>query len=428
MKLHSSIGLIVLLLLSPVTANAQKSTKSILTKAAQYVTRAEAAMKKATGILDKSADSNNGQPLDSAIQSAKNQAEQVKELLDKGEELLKSVPDSEADKSPVQKDFDAATTAYKDLLKRLEGATETIAQNDAKNAAGAANDQDTLDALADTLLKVSSDSRANKPDIARVDLYPQVKKDIEAMVAKYGQSKGSRGANRDFTATVIGLKNQFTAFETTIKTTYPKSKVEVIKAMIVNLRKELEIGKASDTFTAFLITIPSQIDSLQKNCHVYSAFVRDHPEYKPAIIDEANALIKLCQDETAKKERELIANNKVPASGYSGADKDTLIDFVRKNFLAKHPQAKIKRIVLEDNAWARITQWKWSSSLAWYKEDYSTMDAYVITAGENPEHVYNWGTPLLKDHMSGSQLRVVLPNSIAKPRDIFSILLASKLN
>ena len=427
MKIKVTLPVLLLLMTTPVVASAQKSTKSTLTRAAQYFTRTEAAIKKANGILDKSAEGNSGQILDSAIESATKQAEQAKELLDKGEELLKTVGDSEPEKAPVQKSFEEVTTSYNDLIKRLEGAKENVAKNDANNAAGAANDQDTLDALTDTLLKLGTDSRANKPDTERVDLYPQIKKDIEAMIAKYGQSKGSRGSNREFTGKVGELKVQFQSFETELKTVYPKKKTEVIKALISNLRKELEVGKNTDTFTAFLITIPSQIDSLQRNCHVYTAFAKDHADYKPALIDEANDLIKLCKEETAKKEKQIISNNQVPVAGYTGSDKDSLTEFIRSKFMAKHPGAKIKRIIIEDPTWTRFTEWKWSSSLAWCKQDVSTVDAYVITAGDKPEYCYIWGTPLIKDHMAGSQLKVAIPLEIAKPRDIFSIILSSKL-
>lgn len=428
MKIKVTLPVLLLLMTTPVVASAQKSTKSTLTRAAQYFTRTEAAIKKANGILDKSAEGNSGQILDSALKSATNQAEQAKELLDKGEELLKSVADSEPEKAPVQKSFEEVTTSYNDLIKRLEGAKENVAKNDANNAAGAANDQDTIEALTESLAGVRTNSLGgNKPNIELIDLYPQIKKDIEAMLAKYGESNGSVGSNREFTAKVKSLKTHLQSFETELKTVWTKKMTEKVQGYKKLLQHELEIGQNSDLFTAFQIGIPSAIDTLQRNCHVYTALGKDHPDYKPALIDEANALMKLCKEETAKKEKQIISENKVPTAGYTGADKDSLTEFVRTKFMAKHPGAKIKRIILEDSSWLRVTGWKWSSSLAWYKEDYSTTDAYVITASDKPEYCHIWGTPLVKNHMSGSQLQIVIPNDISKPYDIFSIILSSKL-
>jgi hypothetical protein len=103
-----------------------------------------------------------------------------------------------------------------------------------------------------------------------------------------------------------------------------------------------------------------------------------------------------------------------------------LVEFIRSRFAAKHPQSKIKRVIIKTSNWARLTSWKWSSNLSWYKEDVSTVDAIVFTAGDNPEHVYMWPTPLVRDHMQGGKQVVYLPNTLGKP-DITMILLAGKL-
>lgn len=418
----------VMLLVASASAFAQlPKLNSDLKKAAQYVTRANSALDKATSIMDKSAENNGGQIIDSAIQSATNQVNDAKELLDKCKELLDGVSSSEIGKSVVQGDYDKAVERHENVLKRLSGAKDVVKDADANMTAGAQADTLVVEALTEEMKKLSADSRADEPDLSRIDRWPQIKKDIEKLLEKYTQTKGSRGENREFVGKVYGLKGPYSMFVSDLKTSIPNKQIDSIKGGMETLRGQLKAASETDLYSKFRTVIPSMVKVLENRCHVFTALCKDNPLYQPGLLEEVKKLKQECKEAAAKREADIINSNEPPTDGYTGGDRDALVSAVKSAFQKANPSAKIVKVILEDPTWTRFISWKWSSSLAWYKEDITTLDAYVVIAGEKKEHVYIWATPLVKDNLQGGTMRVIAAKGLGKPEDPAGVYLANKL-
>lgn len=376
-------------------------------------------MSKATSILDKSEQ-------DSAIQSAQNQLDQAEDHLEKATTELSEVADSEAGKAEVKKLLDEAKSTFDGLKERIGKAKGAVAKNDENNSKGAANDATTIDALGDTISKMAAFARSVTPNMEIISLWPQVKKDAESMIAKYGDSKGSRGSNREFVFKVAALKRDYNSFQSDIKGPFTKRMAANIIAGIGHIQGYIKNAQQTSNFSYFLELIPRSEQQLRDCMDTYTLLGTGHADFSQDVLDQAEAQFVATKEAAKKLEQEIIASNVVPKEEYTGSDLGSLKATLKAKFQEANPKAKILKVIIEDPAWTRMTSWKWSDSLAWYKEDISTIDCYVIIAGEDPAQAYIFGTPFIRDHMQGSVTRVIVPKNVKKPSPNF-ILLASKV-
>lgn len=388
---------------------AQQSTE--VKRAIQYADRAKEAADRGNGILDKSIASKEV-ITDSARQSANTQLEKGVEDLQKAKDFLAKAEAGDSGRAEAEKAIAAAEEAVDSLKKRLSEASDQIKKNDELNASGADKDQKTIDALREVLPLLGNDCRGGRCDRARVDSWPQIKKDIEDLYARYGKAAGSRGANRDFVSSVKSLKNAYDSFVLDLEKNFNRKQQEFIAAFLKTLAEHVAIGNNSDLSTTFTILVPGIIRTLEDRLYVYEKLGKDQPGYDPAVIDKARAEIAAAREAARKHIEKIITGNEPPKEGYNGADKESLKAAVKSAFLKVHPKATIVKIILEDTGFLRVTSWKWSDSLAWYKEDVSTTDAYVLVADSNPKYVAIWGTPIVRNNMAGGAQSVIIPTDI----------------
>ncbi len=388
---------------------AQQSTE--VKRAIQYADRAKDAADRASGILDKSIASKEV-ITDSARQSANNQLEKGVEDLQKAKDFLAKAEAGDSGRAEAEKAIAAAQEAIDAVTKRMNEASEQIKKNDELNASGADKDQKTIDALREVLPLLGNDCRGGRCNRARVDSWPQIKKDIEDLYARYGKAAGSRGANRDFVSSVKSLKNAYDSFVFDLEKNFNRKQQEFIAAFLKTLAEYVDIGDDSDLSTTFRILVPDIIRTLEDRLYVYEKLGKDQPGYDPAVIDKARAEIAAAREAARKHIEKIIAGNEPPKEGYEGADKESLKAAVKSAFLKVHPKATIVKIILEDTGFLRVTSWKWSDSLAWYKEDVSTTDAYVLVADSDPKYVSIWGTPIVRNNMAGGAQSVIIPTDI----------------
>ncbi|MCU0317218.1 MAG: hypothetical protein MUC92_11565 [Fimbriimonadaceae bacterium] len=389
----------------------QQSTE--IKRAVQYADRAKDAAERAGGMLDKSIASKEV-ITDSARQSAENQLEKAVKDLEKAKDFLSKAEAGDSGRAEAEKAIAAAQEAIDGITKRLNDATEQIRKNDELNAGGADKDQKTIDALREVLPLLGNDCRANQVDRARVDNWPQIKKDIEDLHNRYGKAAGSRGSNRDFVNSVKALKSEFDQFKFDLEKNFNRKQKELLTTFQKKLAEHVEIGNASDLSTTFRIHVPSLIKILEDRIYVYERLGKDQPGFDPAIIESVKQDIAEAREAARKHMEKIIAGNEPPKEGYTGADKESLKAAVRSAFLKVHPKANIVKVILEDTGFLRVTSWKWSDSLAWYKEDISTTDAYVLVSTEEPKYVAIWGTPIVRNNMAGGAQSVIVPTDIKK--------------
>ncbi|HLO98091.1 MAG TPA: hypothetical protein VK171_05825 [Fimbriimonas sp.] len=390
-----------------------------LSKAKQYVTRAESAMNKATSILDKSEQ-------DSALQSAQNQLDQAEGHLGKAKTELDEVPDSESGKAEVKKLLDDANAAFDALKERINKARGNISKQDETNAQGAANDATTVEALSDTVAKMAVHARSITPNMEIMSLWPQVKKDTEAMLAKYGETKGSRGANREFVFKVGDLKSEYNKFQADIKGPFTKRMGNTILASIGHIQGYIKNAQQTSNFSYFIELIPRAERQLRDCMDTYVMLGTGHADFSQDILDQAEAQFVATKEAAKKLEQEIIATNVVPKEGYTGGDLGSLKATLTARFQEANPKAKILKVIIQDPNWTRTIAWKWDDRLFWYKEDSSILACSVIIAGDDPKQAYIFGTPFVRDHLQGGATKVVVPKNVKKPSPNF-ILLASKV-
>lgn len=388
---------------------AQQSTE--VKRAIQYADRAKDAADRASGILDKSIASKEV-ITDSARQSANNQLEKGVEDLQKAKDFLAKAEAGDSGRAEAEKAIAAAQEAIDAVTKRMNEASEQIKKNDELNASGADKDQKTIDALREVLPLLGNDCRGGRCNRARVDSWPQIKKDIEDLYARYGKAAGSRGSNRDFVNSVKALKNEFDLFVFDLEKNFNRKQQEHIAAYLKTLAEYVRIGNESDLSTTFRIHVPSIIQYLEDRIYAYEKMGKDQPGFDASVIDKVKQEVAAAREAARKHMEKIVAGNEPPKEGYNGADKDSLKAAVKSAFLKVHPKADVVKIILEDSGFLRVTSWKWSDSLAWYKEDVSTTDAYVLVADSDPKYVAIWGTPIVRNNMAGGAQSVIIPTDI----------------
>jgi|GEM_PF-5636127 len=407
--------------------------KSDLNRAKQYVTRTEAAIKKGDGILDKSEQSN-GQIIDSARASATKQLEQAKELLASAKEWFDKVPDSYSEKSAALNLYSSAEEKLNALEKRISGASEKIEKDNELLNQGSKNDAATLDALVDQLAKLKAFLGSDGITRKTVDQWPQLDKDAKAMIAKYGNAKGSRGGNgdvdqRNFAIKIVGIKKDHENLLKEINGEYAKNEPTRIKSQLQILADTVKKAVDQKNFNHFLGTIPLMTTMLDAKGYAYETFLKSHESYDATIVAEIKAALKNVEETAKRLENEIIQSNVPFKDIYTGADKASLKASIQANTLKKIPNAKILRIDIITNQWTRSVEWEYNSyQTSWSKSDQSTMQAIVYIQGKDPNHIYMLGCPLYKDNLSGGAVTMIVPGSAEKPANPAFILLKSKFS
>ncbi len=405
--------------------------KSDLNRAKQYVTRSEAAITKGNGILDKS-EQTNGQIIDSARESATKQLDQAKELLASAKEWFDKVPDSYGEKSAGLTLYTAAEEKLQSLEKRISGASEKIDKDNELLNQGSKNDAVTLDALVDQLAKlkalIGSDSITRK----NVDQWPQLETDSKAMIAKYGNAKGSRGGNGDidqrtFAIKIVGIKKDYESLLSEINGAYAKQEPNNIKSQLKILNDTVQKAVELKSYGHFLGTIPLLTTMLDAKGYAYESFLKSNASYDPSIVTDIQDAIKNVEETAKKLEAEIIQSNVPFKDIYTGADKASLKASIQANTLKKIKNAKILRIDIITSQWSRNISWDYNSyQTSWSKTDQSTMQAIVYVQGKDPNHIYMLGCPLYKDNLSGGEVTMIVPGSDEKPANPAFILLKAK--
>ncbi|MBA4293347.1 hypothetical protein C0431_10305 [bacterium] len=430
MKQIPNIAIAALLAL---TVIAQADEKSDLKRANQYVTRTESAITKGNGILDKS-QASNGQIIDSAKQSATKQLEEAKELLAKAKEWFDKVPDSFADKAAGLQSYKSAEEKLSALEQRLNGAADKIEKDNELLNQGSKNDASTIEALIDKLEKLKALMGSDGISRKYVDEWAQIDKDTKAMIAKYGNAKGSRGGNgdqgqRDFAIKVIDIKNKYDILIADVNGEYVKNEPGRIKANIQTIEEYIQKAVDQKNFGFFLDVIPRLSTILDAKGHCYETFLKDNPQFDASIVPSIKATLKNIEETAKKLENEIIQSNVPFKDIYTGGDKESLKSSIRANFLKKVPNAKILRIDIITSQWTRSVEWEYNSyQTSWSKTDQSTMQAIIYVQGKDPNHVYMLGCPLFKDNLSGGTVSLIVPGSDEKPANPAFILLKSKFN
>eukprot|EP00752_Nemacystus_decipiens_P013943 g12379.t1 len=127
-------------------------------------------------------------------------------------------------------------------------------------------------------------------------------------------------------------------------------------------------------------------------------------ENGPVIAKEyADTQAKLKKQADALKEL-IIRENRVPADGYAGADRDAVIKVAKSGWAVQQKDAKILKVVIPSEAWARETKWTYSNG-TWYFSDRSKLQARLIVADhENPKQAIDRPVTVIKDHQKGDTM------------------------
>jgi hypothetical protein len=394
----------------------QKEDKSNISRAKQYVTRAESAIKRANGMLDKST-------AQSAIESATTQFENASEMLTKAKEKLDSVSGSFAGRAEVESEYNLSKGRLDALDQRIKNANKEIASIDAVNKEGAAKDGPTVEAMSDLLPKLAGDIRGVNPDIERVRAWPQMKKDANSLIERYGK-RGSRDGARNFFASVMDLKSGVESVDAAIQK-FSTDGYKLIVQRSADLRKMVDNDVAQKNISQFGNAYPSTMQQILNQSEMYELFCKDLPGYDASVRQGALAAVKYTEESLRKLELEVIKSNTPPPDRYNGGDKAALSEQMKKWYTGRYPNGKIIKLIYPSDSWTRTTAWKWRND-GWYREDSSVLGVFVMVKGKDPAHVYLISCQFIKDHMANNQLSGLVPIGLEKPTANF-ILLASKV-
>lgn len=127
-------------------------------------------------------------------------------------------------------------------------------------------------------------------------------------------------------------------------------------------------------------------------------------ENGPAVDKEVAATkAKLAKQADALKAL-IIKENRVSPDNYAGADRDAVIKVAKSGWAVQQKDAKILKVVIPSEAWARETKWTYSNG-TWYFSDRSRLQVQLIVADhENPKQAINRPVNIIKDHEKGDTM------------------------
>lgn len=100
----------------------------------------------------------------------------------------------------------------------------------------------------------------------------------------------------------------------------------------------------------------------------------------------------------------IIRENRVPADAYAAADRDAVIKVARSSWAVQQEGAKVLKVVIPAESWARETKWTYSNG-TWYFSDRSKLQVRLIVADhDNPKQAIDRPVTVIKDHQKGDRL------------------------
>jgi hypothetical protein len=144
-----------------------------------------------------------------------------------------------------------------------------------------------------------------------------------------------------------------------------------------------------------------------------------------SVVAAQRARIAAIEARVGAAKSKVIATTPMPVESYAGADKETLRGAVRDRWKAINPRFPSIKIVLDQAAWVRRTDWVFETD-RWRKVDASSLHAFVfIKADAGTAHFY--AVLVVKDHMAGDQLSVHVVATSGKPANWSQVIALSKV-
>lgn len=127
-------------------------------------------------------------------------------------------------------------------------------------------------------------------------------------------------------------------------------------------------------------------------------------EAGPAVAKEYDATKARLAKQADTLKALIIKENRVPNDAYAGNDREAVIKVAKSGWAVQQKDAKILKIVIPAEAWARETKWTYSNG-TWYFSDRSKLQVRLIVADhDNPKQAIDRPVTVIKDHEKGDTM------------------------
>jgi hypothetical protein len=161
-----------------------------------------------------------------------------------------------------------------------------------------------------------------------------------------------------------------------------------------------------------LSDMTSDVSRMIQRVHVVGEIIK---VFKPDASNQVDQIVKNLQNKQKQviqsMAADIIAANRFPADGYSGADSGALKKYVSSKWKSLFGKDAILKVRLSGN-WQRTTRWQWNASAsAWDWKDYSVLHGHILVK-HNADQAVSYYIRVIKRHTQKDQLDLAYDRNV----------------
>ncbi|MEM6505719.1 MAG: hypothetical protein AAF711_09650 [Planctomycetota bacterium] len=197
-----------------------------------------------------------------------------------------------------------------------------------------------------------------------------------------------------------GTLRSFEEFDARIaeqKKTLPKS----IREDLAEAQKYGDEAVANQKPMWFAGGIPQRMGRAEDKLALLKAIDKENG---PAVAKEVAATQAKLNKQADALKALIIKENRIPADNFAGPDRIAAIKVAKSGWAVQQKDAKILKVVIPAESWARETKWTYSNG-AWYFSDRSKLQVRLIVADhKNLKQAIDRPVTVIKDHQKGDTM------------------------